>query len=428
MPRLTKRASVPIRSDAPTSENISIEDEQDNVYAQAVDEGHRVDPRAQKIFILVIVLIAIYFVGLIFPKNILNVALQSGGYNSGYTFSQFVEDLMANINGLIGVFTGNDTGVTPFSITMIRYIIVALTGAGLALCGAVYQGSFRNALVSPSTLGVMSGATLGMMVWVVFFVDDDGGNVSWLTSTDSDVTASFANMWSNYSLAVLSFVGCLLVVGIVLLVVKLGGKGGRSAIMLIICGQVVGAIMGAISNSIRYYYVYTDPYGVKADILTSLQIASFYRSYTWIDLIAVGIPLVLTFVIIMRLRRKMTLLAFSEDEARTMGVDTKRMRITVVLLCTLLTAILVSFCGRVGFVGFLVPHLARRLTGPSFSYLLPATTVLGGVFVLGAYTLLEITFGSSYETMVGMYISIAGAVVFLVTALRGGGGTRGQFE
>ena len=424
-----KSASLPVQLDAPTTENISFEDEEDNVYAHAVDEGHRIDPRAQKIFILAIVLLVVYLLGLVFPKNILNEAFQNGGNNTGYTFSQFVGDLMSNCNGLIGVFTGNDTGVTPFSIIMIRYIIVAVTGAGLALCGAVYQGSFRNALVSPSTLGVTSGATLGMMVWAVFFVDDDGANVSWLTSSaDEAVTGTLESLWSNYSLAVISFIGCLLVVGVVLLVVKLGGKGGRSAVMLIICGQVVGAVMGAVSNSIRYYYLATDPYGAKAELLTNLQIASFYRAYTWIDLVAVGVPLVLTFVIVMRLRRKMTLLAFSEDEARTMGVELRNMRILVVVLCTLLTAILISFCGRIGFVGFLVPHLARRLTGPSFSYLLPAATVLGGVFVLGAYVLLEVTFGSSYETMVGMYISIAGAAVFLVTALRGGGATRGQFE
>jgi len=111
-----------------------------------------------------------------------------------------------------------------------------------------------------------------------------------------------------------------------------------------------------------------------------------------------------------------------------MGVDVRRMRVVVVGLCTLLTAILISFCGQVGFVGFLVPHLARRLVGPDFGYLLPASTVLGGVFVLGAYILLLMTLGSSYDTMVGMFISIGGAAVFLVTALRGKGGARGEFK
>ena len=75
-----------------------------------------------------------------------------------------------------------------------------------------------------------------------------------------------------------------------------------------------------------------------------------------------------------------------------------------------------------------MPHLARRLVGPDFNYLLPAATALGGVFVLGAYVLLLMTLGSSYETMAGMFISIGGSAVFLVTALRGKGGSRGEFR
>jgi iron complex transport system permease protein len=124
----------------------------------------------------------------------------------------------------------------------------------------------------------------------------------------------------------------------------------------------------------------------------------------------------------------MMLLAFEEGESRTMGIDARRMQIVVVGLCTLLTAIIVSFCGAVGFVGFLVPHLARRLVGPNFKYLLPASVVLGGVFVLGAYLLLMVTLGGSYQTMLGMFISIGGAAVFLVTALRGRGRIDGTFK
>lgn len=422
-----KKGKPTIEHDAPTSENIAFEGEGENIYAESVRAGHVVDPRAQKVFVLVIALVVLYFVGLIVPKDLFNQALHASDA-AGYTFSWFLSDLQENVNGLLGVLMGHDDGIVPFSSSMIRFIVIAMTGAGLALCGAVYQGSFRNALVSPSTLGVMSGASLGMMVWVVFFVSDDGDNVSWLDGYTAPADDTLGYLWSSYSLAVTSFVGCMLVVGAVLAVMRLSGKGMKSPIMIIIAGQVIGSVMGAVSNSIRYYYVYTEPYGVKAQLLTDLAIASFYRNYTWIDLLAVGIPIVATFLVVMRLRRRMQLLAFSEGEARTMGVDVKRMQALVVGLCTVLTAILISFCGSVGFVGFLVPHLARRLVGPNFSYLLPAATVLGAVFVLGAYVLLMMTLGSSYETMVGMFISIGGAVVFLVTALRGKGGARGEFR
>lgn len=418
-------ASAPVHGSAGS---ITLEDQEDNAYRLARDAGHKVDPRLQAVFILAVVLVVLYFFGLIVPKDLLNSAMHNSGMSSGYSFAWFVEDLQANIAGLVGVLTGHDDGPVRFGSTMIRYVIIAMTGAGLALCGAVYQGAFKNALVSPSTLGVHSGATLGMMIWVVFFVAEDGSNVTWLSGYDGS-GSGWDYLVSTYSLSVISFLGCLLVVCSVLLVMRLAGKGrSNSAIMMIICGQVIGSVLGAVSNSVRYWYVAGDPYGAKASLLTSLQIASFYRNFGLIDIVAIGIPLVATFAVVMVLRRRMSLMTMGAEEARTLGVDATKMNYLVVGLCTLLTAILISFCGSVGFVGFLVPHMARRLVGPDFSYLLPAAALLGSVFVLGAYTLMSMTLGPAYETMVGMYISIFGAAVFLVTALRGGGGVRGEFK
>lgn len=421
--------SQKIEASAVEAQNIRIDEaDDDNLYAASVDAGHKVDPRAQVIFVLCVVLVVLYVVGLVIPKDMLNSALHSSGYNAGYSFSWFVEDLQQNVASLMGVFTGNDDGPVAYSSTMLRYVVIALSGAGLALCGAVYQGSFKNALVSPSTLGVTSGATLGMMLWVVFFVSDSGDNAAWLTSADASGVASGADLISSYGLAGLSFAGCLLVVGVVLLIMRLANNGKMSGIMMIICGQVVGGVIGAVCNSIRYYYVALDPYSVKSQLLTDLTIASFYRNFGALDVLAVFIPILIVFIVIMRLRTQLSLLAFDDAEARTLGVETRRLQFVTVGLCTLLTAIIVSFCGRVGFVGFLVPHMARRLVGPNFKYLLPATTVLGAVFVLAAYLLLACTLGPSYETMVGMFISIFGAAVFLWTALTGKGGSRGQFK
>jgi iron complex transport system permease protein len=198
--------------------------------------------------------------------------------------------------------------------------------------------------------------------------------------------------------------------------------------MMIVTGQVVGAVAGVFTTLVTYYYATTDPYGDAAQFLQEVAVATFIRDFTWIDLVAIGVPLLATFLVVMRLRQKMMLLALDKTEQRTMGVNTRRMNVAVVMLCTLLTAIIISFCGTVGFVGFLVPHLARRLVGPNFKYLLPASTVLGAVFVLGAYALLEATLGVDYAQMVGMFISIGGAAVFLVTALRGKGAGFGAFK
>jgi iron complex transport system permease protein len=167
--------------------------------------------------------------------------------------------------------------------------------------------------------------------------------------------------------------------------------------------------------------VTVDQYGIKSDLMKMLMISSFYRTYTWADVVAVAVPIALCFIVIMRYRQRMMVLAFGNEEARSMGVDTRRTQYLVVGLCTLLTAIIVSFCGHIGFVGFLIPHLARRLVGPNYKYLLPAAVALGSAFSLTAYVLVSALLGPDYETMSGMFISIFGAAVFLVTAIRGQG-------
>ena len=266
-----------------------------------------------------------------------------------------------------------------------------------------------------------------MRVWAWRFGSSSSDDASqshglWFESDSlQTVTDPLMSLWNSYGLALCSFVGCAIVVGLVMLVIGTVGRGSTSGLMMIIVGQVIGSIMGAVSSTIRYYYIVVDPEGPQADMMMQLQISSFYRSYSVIDLLAVGVPVLVMFLVVMHYRSQLTLLAFSEGEARAMGVETRRMRFVIIALATLVTALIVSFCGRVGFVGFMVPHLARRLVGPNFTYLMPLSMVGGGVFVLVSYVLVTMFLGDGYATMSGMFISIGGAIVFLVTAIRGVG-------
>ena len=420
-----------VAHDAPTSQNISLFDEGDNEYAESVSSGHRIDPRAQKIFVACVVLVVMYVIALIIPKDMLNEALTQSGYNQGYTFSWFVESLQSNINGIVAVFTGHDEEV-GYSLVMYRYVIIALSGAGLALCGAVYQGSFRNVLVSPSSMGVMSGASAGMMLWLIFYVNDECTNVPWITNISSNLSSTISAggdpweyLWASYSMSIYSFLGCFLIAGLVLATMAFSKKGSTSGLMIIITGQVFGGIIGSFTSMFRYYMTEVEGFEGKLELLNATAIGSFYRNYSWIDIVAVGVPVILCVVVVMLLRQRMMVLSLGNEAARSMGVDSKRTQIAVVAVSTLLTAIIISFCGRIGFVGFLVPHLARRMVGPNFKFLLPASMALGGLFVLVAYLVVSVTLGPDYETMVGMFISIGGAAIFLVQAFRGVGGGGG---
>ncbi len=429
----------------PTTENIDLFGEGENPYAAAVDAGHHMEPRARKIFLMCVALVAIYVVGLIIPKDMLDfdrIQSVSNTVSGGYTLSWFVEDIQNNITSIIGVLTGDKLAAQAFipdslvgtsefgyESTMIRYVVIAIAGAGLALSGAIYQGSFSNALVSPSTLGVMTGGQFGMMIWVVMAGTIGGGSISLgviSTGMEGETTAwDYLN--SSYGLAAMSFLGCFLVVGLVLLTMRIAGARQLSGVMMILTGQVIGGVIGVIRTCVNYYYVTTDPWGEIAQNLQELQVASFYRTFTWIDIVAIGVPLIITFIVVMRLRQRMMVLSFEATESRSMGVDARVMQVIVVGLCTLLTAIIISFCGTIGFVGFMVPHLARRMVGPNFRYLLPASTVLGAIFVLSAYIVVEATLGDNYTSMVGTYVSILGSVIFVVTLIRGRGAPNGAF-
>ena len=413
----------------PTSADIGFLDDNDtlNLYAESVDAGHKVDSRAQKVFVLAVVLVVLVVFAMLVPKGMFDpgllMSMNMAAHSDYWTVSWFATQFSENMQTFILLFVGNADSVSDF----VHYFVIALAGAGLALTGAVYQGAFRNALVSPSTLGVMTGGSFGMMLWVLV-ITESGGTLSLAAIDYTRSGLSWMDyLSSSYGMAAMSFLGCFAVVALVLLTMRLAG-GQTSGIMMIITGQVIGSVIGVFTTLVTYYYATTDPYGDAAQFLQEVAVATFIREFTWVDVVAIGVPLIITFMVVMRIRQKMMLLALDKTEQRTLGVNTRRMNFAVVSLCTLLTSIIISFCGTVGFVGFLVPHLARRLVGPNFKYLLPASLLLGSVFVLGAYVLLEATLGVDYAQMVGMFISIGGAAIFLVTALRGKGVSYGSFK
>lgn len=398
---------------------ITVKTERDNAYADQVDAGHKVERRAQAIWVMGIVLAVIFALALVLPRSVFAPGLYEHG------LSDWAMELQAQVHGLFSSAVGQGTAQLA-----IRLAIVALAGAGLGMTGAVYQGSLKNALASPSTLGIMSGASLGSCVFVLLFVTDDPATTAYLNGIGDAAAADSLPLpqyvFSMWGQSFFSLVGCGVVAALLLCVVKLAGKRKVSNIMLIIIGQIIGSVAGTLVGLARYYYLITDPYGTKAAAFETLQAASFYRNFGVVDLLCIAIPLIVVLALIVRMAPKLTLLAFSDDEARAMGVETKRWRVLMVVACTLLTAIIVSFCGMVGFVGFLVPHLTRKFVGPDFKYLIPASAVMGAAFVLGCYTVIEVV-NADYSESVGMVISIVGAVVFLVMALRQREATRGDF-
>ena len=237
-----------------------------------------------------------------------------------------------------------------------RVLAALLIGAGLAAAGTAYQGMFRNPLVSPDILGVSSGAALGAVLAIFL-------------SSSILVMQLFA------------FAGGLLAVG---LVYGVGSRmrGHDPLLALVLTGVIIGTLLGSAIALLKYL---ADPYN-QLPAITFWLLGSL-AAISPGDL-AIAAPLALLGLVPMLLLRwRMNLLGLPDDEARALGIDTRRLRTVVVACATLMTASVVAISGIIGWVGLLIPHAARLIVGPDFGRLLPLAMLLGAAFMLAVDTL-----------------------------------------
>ena len=383
--------------------------EEVSVYTAANDARYAMDPRKRNTIILAIALVLITIFALILPDSVYNT--QYVNYSPALFFQQVGE----NLDGIARTLTGDFANWPYFKIC--QYIVVILAGMALATSGACYQGALKNAMASPSTLGVMSGAQMGIVIFVLF-----GGSTT-LTGTTVDITQlqnylSSLNivdyLFNIYGQAFCGLLGSFVVVGLVLLLAFIAGKGKVSKVGLIIAGTVFSTLISSIIQLVRYWLI---NFGTEEQVetLTNMSTGTLSTAYTLESVILIGVPVIICMIIIFRMGPKMNILAFEDEEARSMGVSVARGRNLLIGLCTVITAVVVAFCGSISFVGFLVPHIARKMVGPDFRYLIPATAIAGAGFCV-----LSTAFTNSFLNGLGMgsITGIIGAVAFIVMAIR----------
>jgi iron complex transport system permease protein len=261
-----------------------------------------------------------------------------------------------------------------------RIVAAILVGAALAAAGAAYQGLFRNPLVSPDILGVSSGAALGAVVGI----------------------------YLSLGVVAIQTLAFLVGLGAVAVVYAVGAALRRHdpVLVLVLAGIVIGTLLGSCVSLLKYL---ADPYN-QLPAITFWLLGSL-ASVTLGDVRAVAPSVLLGLVPLVLLRWQMNVMTLGEDEARALGVDTRRLRLTVVAAATLMTAGVVSISGVVGWIGLLVPHLARFLVGPDFRRLLPASILLGAGYLLAVDTLARTV--ARIEIPLGVLTAFIGAPFFI---------------
>lgn len=271
-----------------------------------------------------------------------------------------------------------------FDVRLPRVILSFLVGAALALAGAVLQGVFRNPLVSPQVLGVSAGASFGGVLVMIL-----GLGSAWI-------------------------VGGAFVFGLtaLLLVMMIGRVSSSSPLLMIVLGGVVvSALFSALVSLLTYV---SDPYtqlpSITFWLLGSLATASYAKVLT------VLIPLLTGGVAIFALRWRLNVLSLGDEDAAALGVSPRATRNVLLVAVALLTAGAVAVSGVVGWVGLLVPHIARLIVGNDNRVLLPASFVIGGGYLTLVDTLSRSV--TSTEIPLGILTAVIGAPFFILLLTR----------
>ncbi len=273
------------------------------------------------------------------------------------------------------------------NIRLPRALLAMLAGAGLAASGAAFQSLFANPLATPDTLGVATGASFGAALGIL---------------------AGFSPAFVQLS----AFAAGLAAVAAVLTVSRV--RGEYSTIMMILAGIVVSALFSSLVSLVKFA---SDPQDVLPAITFWLMGS---LSGATRESLALGVPPITAGCAVIWLSRwRLNAASLSDDEAAALGVDLRRMRIVVTAGAALVTGAVVSMCGLIGWVGLLVPHAARMIFGADNRLVVPASFLLGALFLLAVDTAARSA--AAAEIPASILTSVVGAPFFIFLLRRGGG-------
>jgi len=271
-----------------------------------------------------------------------------------------------------------------WQVRLPRALAAGLVGAALASGGAVFQGLFHNPLVSPYVLGVSSGAGFGAAVAILL------GASAAVTQASAFATGAVA-------------------VSLTWLIARSGRD--RSQVTLVLAGFVVGSLFSSLVAGAQYV---ADPSTKLPQIVFWLM--GSLASVQWSDLFRAVVVVVPCLLAITVLRWKLNILSMGDDEARSLGENPAAMRVVLIGLTTMTTAVSAALSGVIGWVGLVVPHLARGIVGPDSRRLIPASIALGAIYMMiiddvaRSLTMAEIP--------LGILTGIVGAPVFALLLRR----------
>lgn len=266
-------------------------------------------------------------------------------------------------------------------IRLPRVIAAILIGSAYALSGAALQSMFINPLVSPGILGVLSGSAFGAALAISYF----------------------ENMFLTQ---IFSFFFGLIAVGFSIIIAYMYSTKASSTLILVLGGIISGSLFSTLVSILKYV---ADPYDKLPSIVYWMM-----GSLASINLDELGyyaLIMIPSMMILILLSKYINVLSFGDDEAKSLGIHTTKIRIIVIILATLISALSVSLGGIIGWIGLVMPHIGRLLVGPNNIVLMPTVALLGAIFLIIVDDLARTLF--EVEIPIGILTSLVGIPIFI---------------
>ncbi len=291
----------------------------------------------------------------------------------------------------LDVIFGSGADVTVnniiINVRLPRILGAVLAGSALSVAGASYQGIFKNPMVSPSLLGVSSGAGFGAALGIILHT-------------------------GKVSIPVMAFVFGLGAVALVYAASRLMSAKMDRILSLVLTGIVISSLFTSLLSLMKFI---GDPYD-DLPAITFWMMGSL-ADIRLSDILVISGPVLLSIGVIWAVKWRINIMTFSEEEAMSMGIETGRLRGLIIIASTVMTASVVSVSGVISWVGLVIPHTARMIVGPDYRNTLPASVALGGLFMLAIDTVARTAF--STQIPLGILTAIIGTPFFIYLMIKG---------
>lgn len=298
-----------------------------------------------------------------------------------------LETISALWNGIFGKEVEPVVYSVLFQVRLPRILLALFVGAGLSVAGASFQSLFSNPLATPDTLGVATGASFGAVLALLL--------------SDSMIVVQLSALLFG-----------LISLFITYMISKLNGR--ISIIMVVLSGMVVSSIFQALVSLLKFVADTEEELpAITYWLMGSMSRANMKSLWIGVPFIVVGI------LVLLALRWRLNILSLQEDEAKSLGINVKHLRLLVMLASTMITASCVSMCGQVGWVGLLIPHIARLIYGSDNKKIIPICIGMGASFMIVIDTIARAA--TSAEIPVSILTALVGAPFFVLLLRKTGG-------